>query len=197
MGVYIHASCGIRTQDPNVRAGEDLSRLRPHGHCNRSLKFSYWNLVTICHLSYGCYIPCSSHSPRFDGPNNVLWKVTWISLLYTFLHPLSITLTCCMPETWTEMLSTRQLSLGEKFPYDRIFRSVHRYVGRRASVATSRLRQSPDFLLWALPPLPPLPLLNYALAITSIYWFNFKPNQEEICGKWRIRNRFILEHWLN
>jgi hypothetical protein len=31
----IHASSGIRTHDPSVRAGEDISWLRPHGHCDR------------------------------------------------------------------------------------------------------------------------------------------------------------------
>jgi hypothetical protein len=32
---YIHASSGIRTHDPSVRAGEGSSCLRPRGHCNR------------------------------------------------------------------------------------------------------------------------------------------------------------------
>jgi hypothetical protein len=32
----IHASSGIRTHDPSVRAGEDISRLRLRGgHCDR------------------------------------------------------------------------------------------------------------------------------------------------------------------
>jgi hypothetical protein len=31
----IRASTGIRTHDPSVRAGEDGSCLRPHGHCDR------------------------------------------------------------------------------------------------------------------------------------------------------------------
>jgi hypothetical protein len=31
----IHASSGIQTHDPSVRAGEDSSCLRPHGHCDR------------------------------------------------------------------------------------------------------------------------------------------------------------------
>jgi hypothetical protein len=31
----IHASSGIRTHNPNVRASEDSSRLRPRGHCDR------------------------------------------------------------------------------------------------------------------------------------------------------------------
>jgi hypothetical protein len=30
----IHASTGIRTHDPSVRAGEDCSCLRPRGHCD-------------------------------------------------------------------------------------------------------------------------------------------------------------------
>jgi hypothetical protein len=31
----IHALSGIRTHDPSVRASEDSSCLRPHGHCDR------------------------------------------------------------------------------------------------------------------------------------------------------------------
>jgi hypothetical protein len=31
----IHASNGIRTHDPSVRASEDNSWLRPRGHCDR------------------------------------------------------------------------------------------------------------------------------------------------------------------
>jgi hypothetical protein len=31
----IHALIGIRTRDPNVQAGEDCSRPRPRGHCDR------------------------------------------------------------------------------------------------------------------------------------------------------------------
>jgi hypothetical protein len=38
----IHASNGIRTHDPSVRAGEDGSCLRPRGHCDRRV----WNLVS-------------------------------------------------------------------------------------------------------------------------------------------------------
>jgi hypothetical protein len=33
----IHALSEIRTQDPSVRASEDSSCLRPHGHCDRLL----------------------------------------------------------------------------------------------------------------------------------------------------------------
>jgi hypothetical protein len=31
----IHASSGIRTHDPSVQAGEDISGLRPRGDCAR------------------------------------------------------------------------------------------------------------------------------------------------------------------
>jgi hypothetical protein len=31
----IHVLSGIRAQDPSVPAGEDISYLRPRGHCNR------------------------------------------------------------------------------------------------------------------------------------------------------------------
>jgi hypothetical protein len=40
MHTGIHASCGIRTHDPSVRAGEDSSCLIPHGHCERRGGFS-------------------------------------------------------------------------------------------------------------------------------------------------------------
>jgi hypothetical protein len=33
--IPIHAFSGIRTHDPSVRASEDSSYLRPHGHCDR------------------------------------------------------------------------------------------------------------------------------------------------------------------
>jgi DNA-binding sugar fermentation-stimulating protein len=36
----IHASSGIRTHDPYVRAGEDSSCFRPRGHCDR--RYSQW-----------------------------------------------------------------------------------------------------------------------------------------------------------
>jgi hypothetical protein len=32
---HIHVLGGIRTHDPSVRAGEEISCLRPHGHCDR------------------------------------------------------------------------------------------------------------------------------------------------------------------
>jgi hypothetical protein len=35
MRTDIHASSGIRTHDPSVRAGEDISCLRRHGHYDR------------------------------------------------------------------------------------------------------------------------------------------------------------------
>jgi hypothetical protein len=34
----IHALSGIRTRDPSVRASEDISCLRPRGHCDRYLR---------------------------------------------------------------------------------------------------------------------------------------------------------------
>jgi hypothetical protein len=34
----IHTSSGIRTHDPSVRAGEDISCLRPRGHCDRHVQ---------------------------------------------------------------------------------------------------------------------------------------------------------------
>jgi hypothetical protein len=37
----MHASSGIRTHDPLVRASEDSSCLRPHGHCDRQMLVYY------------------------------------------------------------------------------------------------------------------------------------------------------------
>jgi hypothetical protein len=34
----IHASCGIRTYNPSVWAGEDSSSLHPRGHCDQQFK---------------------------------------------------------------------------------------------------------------------------------------------------------------
>jgi hypothetical protein len=39
----IHASNGIRTNDPNVRAGEDGSCLRPCGHCDQLVTHTHNN----------------------------------------------------------------------------------------------------------------------------------------------------------
>jgi hypothetical protein len=48
----IHASSGIRTHDPSVRAGEDSSCLRPRGHCDRH-NISYWMLNKVyCSQNY-------------------------------------------------------------------------------------------------------------------------------------------------
>jgi hypothetical protein len=50
---YIHASSGIRTQDPNVWAGEDSSCLRPRGHWERLSP--YYMAVYVRNLhNYGC-----------------------------------------------------------------------------------------------------------------------------------------------
>jgi hypothetical protein len=38
---HIHALSGIRIHDPSVEAGEDSSRLRPRGHCDRRLLAMY------------------------------------------------------------------------------------------------------------------------------------------------------------
>jgi hypothetical protein len=35
---YIHISSGIRTHNPNIRASEDISCLRPHGHWQAFMK---------------------------------------------------------------------------------------------------------------------------------------------------------------
>jgi hypothetical protein len=43
----IHASSGIRTHDPSVRASEDISCLRRRGHCDRQCLLSEENIVCI------------------------------------------------------------------------------------------------------------------------------------------------------
>jgi hypothetical protein len=46
----IHASSGTRTHDPSVRAGEDISCLRPRGHCDRLLNIQRINSSRIQQL---------------------------------------------------------------------------------------------------------------------------------------------------
>jgi hypothetical protein len=64
----IHASCGIRTHDPSVCAGEDSSCFRPPGHCDRPDS-------VICAYNY--------HSP-------IKWYVTYFIFIFIsifiFLH---------------------------------------------------------------------------------------------------------------
>jgi hypothetical protein len=40
MHTDIHALSGIRTHDPSVQASEDISCLRPRGHCGRLMAIS-------------------------------------------------------------------------------------------------------------------------------------------------------------
>jgi len=40
--IYIHTSSGIRTRNFSVRVVRDHSRLRPHGHWGRHLKWWWW-----------------------------------------------------------------------------------------------------------------------------------------------------------
>jgi hypothetical protein len=40
---FIHALSGIRNQDPSVRASEDISCLRPRGHCDPVYIYVYLN----------------------------------------------------------------------------------------------------------------------------------------------------------
>jgi hypothetical protein len=35
--IDVHTSRGIRNHDPNVLAGEDISFVTPHGHCDRHI----------------------------------------------------------------------------------------------------------------------------------------------------------------
>jgi hypothetical protein len=49
----IHALSGTRTHDPNIRAGEDISCLRPRGHCGRHIKTSLQVNVPGYHMEAG------------------------------------------------------------------------------------------------------------------------------------------------
>jgi hypothetical protein len=44
---YIHALSGIRTRDPSVRADENDSCLRLHGHCDRHIIYSHCTLCVV------------------------------------------------------------------------------------------------------------------------------------------------------
>ena len=53
-----------------------------------SLRFPHLNPVYTSSLPYICYIPCPSHSSRFDHPNNIWWAVHIIKLFAVWLSPL-------------------------------------------------------------------------------------------------------------
>jgi hypothetical protein len=46
-----------------------------------SLRFSHQNPVCTSPLTHICYIPCPSHTSRFDHPNNTWWGLQIIKLL--------------------------------------------------------------------------------------------------------------------
>jgi hypothetical protein len=70
MYTNIHASIGIPTHDPSVREGEDISYLRPRGHCNRPNleKYRYNNPLGNTHAIFvrrhliHCQIHQTGHS---------------------------------------------------------------------------------------------------------------------------------------
>jgi hypothetical protein len=81
----IHAFSEIRTHDPSVRAKEDISCLRPRGHCDRRLEdyHNYISVNTVTRLQAGYpenrgQIPCreggtsSSHPHRLWNPSSFL-----------------------------------------------------------------------------------------------------------------------------
>jgi hypothetical protein len=49
---HIHALSGIRTHDPIVRAGEDISSLRPSGHCDRQRPRLHYLKIIVFSISY-------------------------------------------------------------------------------------------------------------------------------------------------
>jgi hypothetical protein len=50
MQTNIHALSGIRTHDPSVRAGEDISCISPCGHCDRHVYIKTLKHVTVYSL---------------------------------------------------------------------------------------------------------------------------------------------------
>jgi hypothetical protein len=78
----IHASSGIRTHNPSVRAGENSSCLRQRGHCYRPLAL-YASLTNILFLTQGAYyfapstVCCKSNIIRYayiyvDASSNII-----------------------------------------------------------------------------------------------------------------------------
>jgi hypothetical protein len=46
----IHASSGIRSHEPSVSAGEEISCLRPRDHCDRRKIFLFHNIQSLSHF---------------------------------------------------------------------------------------------------------------------------------------------------
>ena len=58
-----------------------------------SLRPSHQNPVCMPSVSCTCHMPCQSHPPKLDHPDNVCWTVPTMDLLVTqvsFLNPLSL-----------------------------------------------------------------------------------------------------------
>jgi hypothetical protein len=51
-------------------------------------RFSHQNPVSTSPLPHKCYMPCPSHSSRFNHPNNIWWRVQIINLLIMQFSPL-------------------------------------------------------------------------------------------------------------
>jgi hypothetical protein len=84
-GSDIHALSGIRTHDPNVRASEDSSCLRPRGRCDRQWHCyrcsKYWEIICgqrrsaslpLCGSLHRFSPPLMSHQLRSEGRNACL-----------------------------------------------------------------------------------------------------------------------------
>jgi hypothetical protein len=53
------------------------------------LSFTNKNPVYIFHISHACYMPQPSHTPWFNHPNNIFWRVQIINLLIVHLSYVS------------------------------------------------------------------------------------------------------------
>jgi hypothetical protein len=107
----IHASSGIRTQDPSIRAAEDSTCLRPRGHWDRPLKIhlnvklssTSWfykrhllqNSVCISPVPSPSNIPSTSQPPSFRFTPISKEVATYTEVYISHLnHPNSIESFC-------------------------------------------------------------------------------------------------------
>jgi len=83
--------------------------------------FSNQNIVCISHFFHACHIPCLSHVPWFDLPNNILWSLQLQSSSYAVFssllpppvrsksaHYFKIPSTCVPSSLWETMFHTHK-----------------------------------------------------------------------------------------
>jgi hypothetical protein len=69
----MRALSGIRTRDASVRVGEDISFIRPHGHCDRRIfKLIYKNSV------------CTSEETHHVFATRIAWLVLFRELIHVY-----------------------------------------------------------------------------------------------------------------